>query len=68
MLYYKLNQVGYLTNTFHFTVGQFSHRPQMSNCDKKKKCGTEVAARCVTDVSPHFDVTCDLLLTGQTVT
>ena len=37
ILYYKLNQVGYLTNTFHFAVGLFSYRPQMSNCGKKKK-------------------------------
>ena len=37
VLYYKLNQVGYLTNTFHFAVGLFSYRPQMSNCGKKKK-------------------------------
>ena len=35
ILYYKLNQVGYLTNTFHFAVGLFSYRLQMSNCGKK---------------------------------
>ena len=35
VLYYKLNQVGYLTNTFHFAVGLFSYRLQMSNCGKK---------------------------------
>ena len=42
ILYYKLNQVGYLTkfDTFHFSVGLFSYRPQMSNCGKKKKSGT----------------------------
>ena len=45
ILYYKLNQVGYLTNTFHFSV-----KLQLS----------------VTDVSPHFVIICDLLLTRQT--
>ena len=50
MLYYKLNQVGYLTNTFHFTVGLFSYRPQMSNCGKKKK----VALKLQPSVSECF--------------
>ena len=50
ILYYKLNQVGYLTNTFHFAVGLFSYRPQMSNCGKKKK----VALKLQPSVSECF--------------
>ena len=50
ILYYKLNQVGYLTNTFHFAVGLFSYRPQMSNCGKKKK----VALKLQLSVSECF--------------
>ena len=50
VLYYKLNQVGYLTNTFHFAVGLFSYRPQMSNCGKKKK----VALKLQPSVSECF--------------
>ena len=65
ILYYKLNQVGYLTNTFHFSVGLFSYRPQMSNCGKKKKVALKLQLS-VTDVSPHFVIICDLLLTRQT--
>ena len=51
VLYYKLNQVGYLTNTFHFAVGLFSYRPQMSNCGKKKK----VALKLQLSVSEHVE-------------
>ena len=51
ILYYKLNQVGYLTNTFHFAVGLFSYRPQMSNCGKKKK----VALKLQLSVSEHVE-------------
>ena len=65
ILYYKLNQVGYLTNTFHFAVGLFSYRPQMSNCGKKKKVALKLQLS-VTGVSPHFVIICDPLLTRQT--
>ena len=39
-----------------------------SKCGKNKKVAHEAIAECVTDVLPHFDVFCDLLLDKRTAT
>ena len=53
----------YKTKRFHFAVGLFSNRSQMTSKCGKNISDTLTCGSCVTSLFlPHFDIICDLLL------
>ena len=53
----------YKTKRFHFAVGLFSNRSQMTSKCGKNISDTLTCGLCVTSLFlPHFDIICDLLL------
>ena len=49
-----------LTNRFHVAVLLFSNRSEfVTKCGKNFKVAHKVAAGCITNTPPHFDITCD---------
>ena len=63
---YNIGKKNYLTNRLYVAVPLLGNRSQMTS--KGGKNNERAGGECVTDVLPHFDVLCDLLMNRPTAT